>query len=449
MVTTQYPISGVGLHYAVNPTYSSEMGYVPEMEQHTVDVLRDLDERRPGIVLMPCRDNSCDPHAVIIYAEGQNLGYVARRDLPIFHNLLKSSGKKFLVGTISRVEVKERGKLYLTLEGEEGLENAPIPWEENTWPEWGEKRPLLPVKGVWMARIEAEFMIDNMELTAADSRTVEKLERYLRVWMENALYDISEDIFRTCERFIRRFAEHPHPDIRQWAGKLDDYRSGFYGAKREVLRMQWWESLKQSKAMEVLWRDWQYHVSYHIRQGLREIDTYLRCLPDRLYSLIGQPDCLFKSLYYRNVPRQVLWGIYTALLLRIRTCQKLHIEMRPLPEDSYEYGHALADTAAAGTEAVSMLPEVLRTDEAEELLDKFQRAGMLDPCAQPVNLSNAERGLLAKTLSDELDIEKPWKVFGETWCMNSETLRRAYNKALDQAKSLTFQDRLKEILNRP
>ena len=448
-MTTQYSIRGVGLHYAANPTYKKEMGYVPEMEQHTLEILRELDEKRPQVLLIPEPDNSFDPHAVMMRAGGRRIGYVERNDVSTCYKLLRNSGKKFLTGTISKVEVEERGKLYLTLEAEEGLDKTDDPWQECVWPEWGDQRPLLPAKEVWLARSEAEFMIDEVLCPCADDATAGELEHYLNVWMESSLYDISEDTFRTCSRYIHRFAGHDNPRLRHWAEKLNRYRIAFYGMKREAIRMAWWESLKKSEAMEVLWNKWQYHVSYHPRQGLRVIDDYLRCLPDQLYSLIGQPDRFFKSLFYRKGPRRVLWGIFTALLIRNRTCSELGICIRPLAEDSVEYGDVAAPMTTDDPEVPCALPEVLCTPQAEELLGKFRMAGMLDHRAQPVSLSNAERGLLAKFLSDELGIEKPWKVFGEGWDMNSETLRRAYNKALDQAKSLAFQDQLKNILNRP
>ena len=447
-MTTQYSIRGVGLHYAVNPTYKNEMGYVPEMEQHTVEVLRELDEKRPPVVLIPERDNSWDPHAVMVRAGGRRIGYVERQDVETFYKLLSNSGKKFLTGTIRKVEVEERGKLYLTLEAEEGLDLMPAPWEECTWPEWGDQRPLLPVKEVWMARIEAEFMIDEELWPCNDTRTAEELEHYLNVWMENSLYDISEDTFRTCERFVRLFAEHPHHSIRQWADRLDRYRTAFYSAKRAQLRMEWWESLMQSEAMEVLWNKWQYHVSYHLRQGLREIDAYLRCLPDQLYSLIGHPDRLFKSIFYRKVPRQVLWGIYTALLLRIRTCRELYIDMQPLPDDSPEYGTAVA-SGVDNTPVVELpaeLPIELQTAQATLVLEKLTQAGLLDAEGRPYKLTGTERSLLVKALSERLGILFPWKVFGEWWGIKPESLRAFYNKALNLHKSMDFQDRLKAVL---
>ena len=444
-MTTLYSIRGVGLHYAVNPTYKNEMGYVPEMEQHTVEVLRELDEKRPQVVLIPEPDNSWDPHAVMLRVGGRRIGYVERDDVAMFYKLLRNSGKRFLTGTIRKVEVEERGRLYLTLEAEEGLDKSPAPWGEYTWPEWDARRPLLPAKEVWLARGEAEFMINDELWPCDETSTADELEHYLDVWMESSLYDISDDTFRTCESFIRRFSAHDNPRIRQWANRLDKYRTAFYGMKHTALRMQWWETLKHSEAMEVLWNKWQYHTAYHLRRGLREIDTYLRSLPDQLYSLIGHPDKLFKSLFYRKVPRQVLWGIYTALLLRIRTCQELYIDMQPLPDDSVEYG-TLSDAPKADAAPVIVLPSELQTAQAGTLLEKLCDAGLLDDDGLPQGLSGTERSLLAKALSDQLGILKPWKVFGEWWGIKPETLRASYNQALNQRKSMSFQDKLKGVL---
>ena len=65
---------------------------------------------------------------------------------------------------------------------------------------------------------------------------------------------------------------------------------------------------------------------------------------------------------------------------------------------------------------------------------------------QPVNLSNAEKGILAQYLSAELDIRNQWQSFATLWGMKPETLRRAAAKAMEQKKSLVFQDRLKGLL---
>ena len=105
-----------------------------------------------------------------------------------------------------------------------------------------------------------------------------------------------------------------------------------------------------------------------------------------------------------------------------------------------------ADSPQSDTDTTAVLPDVLCTPQAEALLVKLCDAGMLDTRWQPVGLTNTERGLLAKILSDELGIDTPWKVFGDCWQVNSGTLRTAYNQALNQRKSLNFQDRLKAVM---
>ena len=104
------------------------------------------------------------------------------------------------------------------------------------------------------------------------------------------------------------------------------------------------------------------------------------------------------------------------------------------------------DSPQSDTDTTAVLPDVLCTPQAEALLAKLCDAGMLDAHWQPVGLTNTERGLLAKILSDELGIDTPWKVFGDCWQVNSGTLRTAYNQALNQRKSLNFQDRLKAVM---
>ena len=90
--------------------------------------------------------------------------------------------------------------------------------------------------------------------------------------------------------------------------------------------------------------------------------------------------------------------------------------------------------------------ETLNTLKARSLIEKLINSGLLDEHWQPVNLSNAEKGILAQYLSGELNIKNPWQFFASLWSMKPETLRIAFNKALDQNKSLVFQDRLKGLL---
>lgn len=91
-------------------------------------------------------------------------------------------------------------------------------------------------------------------------------------------------------------------------------------------------------------------------------------------------------------------------------------------------------------------PAILRTEEAEELMGYLVEAEILNDEWQPNRLSGSERALVAKSVCDRLDIKEVWQVFGQLWNEKPETLRSYLNKALDQKKSLNFQERLKNIL---
>lgn len=93
------------------------------------------------------------------------------------------------------------------------------------------------------------------------------------------------------------------------------------------------------------------------------------------------------------------------------------------------------------------LPEKLKTEEAEELMRELVDEGLLTEDWQPAKLSGSERALVAKTICDKLEINEIWQVFGQLWNEKPETLRSYFNKALEQKKSLEFQDRLKNILD--
>ena len=98
-------------------------------------------------------------------------------------------------------------------------------------------------------------------------------------------------------------------------------------------------------------------------------------------------------------------------------------------------------------EPAKEVPEQLKSEAAEALKEDLVDAGILTDDWQPLNLSGTERALVAKAVCERLEINEIWQVFGQLWGEKPETLRSYLNKALDQKKSLKFQDRLKAILD--
>ena len=97
--------------------------------------------------------------------------------------------------------------------------------------------------------------------------------------------------------------------------------------------------------------------------------------------------------------------------------------------------------------AQPVCPTELQTQEAENLFEKLREASMVDARMQPLNLSNAEKGMLAFDLAGRLDIQNQWQVFASLWGTTSGALRSAYNRAIEQQKTMLFIEKLKNILN--
>lgn len=89
-----------------------------------------------------------------------------------------------------------------------------------------------------------------------------------------------------------------------------------------------------------------------------------------------------------------------------------------------------------------VLPDVLFTPDAEALYNKLNEAGIVDVSWQPISLSNAEKGTLAEYIADKLNIRNKWKLFGNLWKMDSETLRTAKARGLEQEKTWEFRKKL-------
>ena len=89
-----------------------------------------------------------------------------------------------------------------------------------------------------------------------------------------------------------------------------------------------------------------------------------------------------------------------------------------------------------------VLPDVLCTEEAMALWEKVQRAGYVDENYQPL-ISRTQSALLADAMAERLGIREKWKVFETLW--NRKNMYRDYYEALNQKKSLEFQDELKML----
>ena len=86
-------------------------------------------------------------------------------------------------------------------------------------------------------------------------------------------------------------------------------------------------------------------------------------------------------------------------------------------------------------------PELSTLIESEEWALAID-AGLIDEDGQPT-VSRPEAALMANMMAERLSISRKWKVFERLW--QRKNMRGDYNTALDQRKSLLFQEKLKNI----
>lgn len=93
------------------------------------------------------------------------------------------------------------------------------------------------------------------------------------------------------------------------------------------------------------------------------------------------------------------------------------------------------------TPEASDIPEVLAESE---LWKKLIDAELVNENGQPT-VSRPEAAIMADMISVRLGIDHKWKLFEKLWHRNN--MRGDYNTALEQRKSLNFQERLKNLLD--
>lgn len=332
----EYRLKVVGVHYAVNPEWGSSDESVEVMEERTVAFLRSLDEERPRVVLRAEPSNPYDSNAVMARAKGRMIGYVEQRDLPLAHRLLACGGQPMMCVDICEVDVRRRGWVWVTVEADPAeVERAEVKLSTHDWRGWRCAIPSLEPCERWLAMEEAEFMLaDLLEHPTTESRP--ELMQYMTVWIDSNLHDLSHDTKHLRNHYMERLRTIGDNALVPLIKRIDKQRVALLGDHRRGYRKQWWRDLVDSPQMDRYWTRWTSRMGCDLWRDLREVDKHLRTLPDAAYDYVGSLDQLFSRLYSLDVPREVLWNIYTLLLLRHRLCRALDIPNQPLAPDAYK-----------------------------------------------------------------------------------------------------------------
>ena len=124
----------------------------------------------------------------------------------------------------------------------------------------------------------------------------------------------------------------------------------------------------------------------------------------------------------------------------------VHVQGNYVDVHDNEVVNLSIDKVGRLTVAEGQMPQMcsIPKDLAEsELWESVKEAGLVNEQGQPT-VSRPEAALLADMLAQRLGIANKWKLFEEMWHRNN--MRNDYNTALNQKKSLEFQEKLKKIL---
>ena len=93
------------------------------------------------------------------------------------------------------------------------------------------------------------------------------------------------------------------------------------------------------------------------------------------------------------------------------------------------------------------MSDELKGERGLAVLKNLQKHGLLDENFYPMELSNSESAVLAYQIAITLGINEMWKVFSDLWNITPNALRAAYNRGMEQKKTIKFLDEISPLLN--
>lgn len=93
------------------------------------------------------------------------------------------------------------------------------------------------------------------------------------------------------------------------------------------------------------------------------------------------------------------------------------------------------------------MSDELKGERGLAVLKNLQKHGLLDENFYLMELSNSESAVLAYQIAITLGINEMWKVFSDLWNITPNALRAAYNRGMEQKKTIKFLDEITLLLN--
>lgn len=92
------------------------------------------------------------------------------------------------------------------------------------------------------------------------------------------------------------------------------------------------------------------------------------------------------------------------------------------------------------------MPNELKTEKAQKIMHNLMDIGVVTEDFMPSGISTSEAAVLANLIGQELEIKNIWSVFGNYWGPNSNSMKSAFYRGMDQKKTAAFLDKVKPAI---
>lgn len=305
-------------------------------DQSEAEQMKLFEEKKPKIRVKYEKSNAMDPTAVIVMMGTKKIGYVDAEDKRWIAPLLNENGTKGVKLTFDHV-VYASGKgsacLKYAIEVEKPMAKARI--EDSCWIGFAYNHPLIDLTDEYDNIDNASTALLSI-LSGEEEFSDLTLMDCVSMIRENCLYDFSletTDIINECCFALEMKGTAESYYLQELLEEGSALRRSH---KYEENRKQFFASLFESNRAEKLFNVNKANVKRAngltrisqklMKEDLMKLEKELLTLPRELYTLIDNPVQLFHASFYTGLPREKQHELMSALVLRRKLMDYLHIE---------------------------------------------------------------------------------------------------------------------------
>lgn len=333
----------IAVRFCVNPALSGDVEETADMRQHTLQVLQDLEARRPKVVLIADHQNVFDPRAVQVMVDGNRVALLSKEDARHCRAVMQALKKSYLLADVSEVEVGAHG-FFRVLAADADVQEGSLPdvwadWQpeaSDEFPEIFDRTPFvrsLALKAILDLDFQEVSESSSDSMNVSESPLLSNFFQHLGEWLDSMRGDSSFEAQLSLLRCRQQLAASGRVELRKKAKEVEhlmvkwgsdeavrercaEWQSGF---DLPFVRQQWQRVLRRTSNLPGL---------------LEQVEAQLRTLPGNLYEEIGDDFGFFSHLHYLVPPQQKLLRLLSLRLLRTLICRHLGVSEKPTWEKS-------------------------------------------------------------------------------------------------------------------